>query len=57
MHKTSQAIFKLRSDLGNEVNVAALAKPAGMSRSAFFQHYKDLTSMSPIQYQNKVADP
>jgi AraC-like DNA-binding protein len=54
MHRMSQAIFKIRSDLGNDVNVAALAKAAGMSRSAFFQHFKDVTSMSPIQYQKRL---
>jgi len=54
MQKMSQAIFKIRFDLHNEVNVAALAKAAGMSRSAFFQHFKDVTSMSPIQYQKRL---
>jgi AraC-like DNA-binding protein len=54
MHKMSQAIFKIRSDLHNDLNVAALAKAAGMSRSAFFQHFKDVTSMSPIQYQKRL---
>jgi|SRR5580698_3958355 AraC-like DNA-binding protein len=54
MHRMSQAIFKIRSDLGNDVNVAVLAKAAGMSRSAFFQHFKDVTSMSPIQYQKRL---
>jgi AraC-like DNA-binding protein len=54
MHKMSQAIFKIRSDLHNEVNATGLAKAAGMSRSAFFQHFKDATSMSPIQYQKRL---
>jgi AraC-like DNA-binding protein len=25
-----------------------------MSRSAFFQHFKDITAMSPVQYQKKL---
>ena len=25
-----------------------------MSRSAFFQHFKDVTSVSPIQYQKRL---
>jgi AraC-like DNA-binding protein len=54
MHKISQAIFTLRSNLHTDVDVAALAKAAGMSRSAFFQHFKNVTSMSPIQYQKRL---
>jgi transcriptional regulator GlxA family with amidase domain len=54
MHRMSRAIFKIRSGLGDDVNVAALAKAAGMSRSAFFQRFKEATSMSPIQYQKRL---
>jgi AraC-like DNA-binding protein len=54
MHRISQVIFKIRSDLGIDVNVAALAKAAGMSRSALFQYFRDVTSMSPIQYQKRL---
>lgn len=39
MHKISQTIFSLRSELDDEVNVAALAKAANMSRSVFFKFF------------------
>ena len=54
MHKISQAIYKIRSELSDEVNVAALAKDANMSRSAFFKHFNEMTAMSPIQYQKRL---
>ncbi len=54
MHKISQAIYKVRADLSDEVNVAALAKEANMSRSAFFKHFNEMTAMSPIQYQKRL---
>jgi len=54
MHKISQAIYSLRSGLGDDVDVAALAKAASMSRSAFFKHFKEVTALSPIQYQKRL---
>ncbi|HTA76884.1 MAG TPA: AraC family transcriptional regulator [bacterium] len=54
MHKITQAIYALRADLTEEVDVRSLAKAANMSRSAFFQHFKEATSMSPIQFQKRL---
>jgi transcriptional regulator GlxA family with amidase domain len=31
-----------------------MAKTANMSRSAFFKHFKEVTAMSPIQYQKRL---
>jgi AraC-like DNA-binding protein len=53
-HKISGAIHALRSELNEEINVAALAKNANMSRSAFFKAFKEVTTMSPIQYQKRL---
>ena len=54
MHKISQAIYSLRSDLSEDADVTSLAKAAHMSRSAFFKHFKEATAMSPIQYQKRL---
>jgi AraC-like DNA-binding protein len=54
MHRISQAIYSLKSDLSEEVDVTSLAKAANMSRSAFFQHFKQVTAMSPIQFQKRL---
>ncbi len=52
--KVAQAAFEIRSNLQADLDVVALAKAAGMSRSAFFKHYRDVTSLSPIQYQKRL---
>jgi AraC-like DNA-binding protein len=52
--KVAQAAFLIRSNLQADLDVVALAKAAAMSRSAFFQHFKDVTSLSPIQYQKRL---
>jgi AraC-like DNA-binding protein len=54
MHRISRAVCEIRSDLGDGVDVSALAKAARMSRSAFFTHFKAVTSLSPIQYQKRL---
>jgi transcriptional regulator GlxA family with amidase domain len=54
MHRVSQAIHTLRSELERDVDVTALAKTANMSRSTFFKHFKEVTAASPIQYQKRL---
>jgi len=54
VYKISHAIFRLKSELSEELDVTALAKTASMSRSAFFNHFKEVTAMSPIQYQKRL---
>jgi AraC-like DNA-binding protein len=54
MQKVSKAIYQLRSELTEELDIASLAKAASMSRSAFFKHFKEVTAMSPIQYQKRL---
>ena len=53
-HIISQCIHGLQSDLNGDVDVLALAKAAKMSRSGFFKHFKEITAMSPIQYQKRL---
>ena len=53
-HRVSQAIHKIQSDLEQEINIAELAEIANMSRAVFFRHFKEITSMSPIQYQKRL---
>lgn len=54
MHKIAQAIYALKSALNEDMDVSSLAKAANMSRSAFFAHFKEMTAMSPIQYQKRL---
>jgi len=54
MHQISMAIYSLLADLREEIDVPSLAKEANMSRSSFFKHFKEATSLSPIQYQKRL---
>ena len=54
IHRIAQAVHALRSELSDDIDVPALAKAANMSRSAFFKHFKQVTAMSPIQYQKRL---
>jgi AraC-like DNA-binding protein len=53
MHKISQAVYRIRTELSDDLDVATLADSANMSRSAFFKHFNEITAMSPIQYQKR----
>jgi AraC-like DNA-binding protein len=53
-HRISLAIHRLNAELNEDIDVAILAKATNMSRSAFFKHFKEATSMSPVQYQKRL---
>lgn len=48
------AISHLRENFTRSVRVEELAQAAGMSASSFHQHFKALTSMTPLQYQKQL---
>ncbi|MEY2152644.1 AraC family transcriptional regulator [Rhodanobacter sp. 115] len=48
------AIHQLREDITRAVRIDALAAAANMSPSTFHQHFKTLTSMTPLQYQKQL---
>lgn len=50
----SRAIMFIKLDLVKEINVENLARQVSMSRSSFFRSFKEVTSMSPIQYQKRL---
>lgn len=54
LHLISQAVFRLKSELSEDIDVTALAQAANMSRSAFFKSFHEVTSLSPIQYQKRL---
>ena len=49
-----QATREIQSDLARPLVVGALAERAGMSSSAFFEHFKAVTGTSPLQYQKDL---
>ena len=53
-HKTAKAIAWLRENFEKPLNVDQLATMAGMSRSTLHHHFRDLTAMSPLQFQKQI---
>ncbi len=52
--KIGRAIGVLRRDFHKPLTVAMLAETAGMSPSTFHQHFKAITSLSPVQFQKQL---
>ncbi len=50
-HKVAKAISWLKDCYAEPIKVEELAELASMSPSSFHQHFKAITSMSPLQYQ------
>jgi AraC-like DNA-binding protein len=50
-HKVAKAICWLKANYTDVMKVEELAERAGMSPSSFYQHFKSITSLSPLQYQ------
>lgn len=44
----------IQTNLSIAITVADLAERAGMSNSAFFEHFKSVTGTSPLQYQKDL---
>jgi AraC-like DNA-binding protein len=53
-YRVSQAILWLKSHFTESVSVEALAKRVGLSPSSLHQHFKNITAMSPLQYQKQL---
>jgi AraC-like DNA-binding protein len=51
VHRVAKAISWLRSNYSQPMKVRELAGPVHMSASSFHEHFKSVTSMSPLQYQ------
>ena len=49
--RISRAITHLKNRFAEPLRVAELAKLSGMSVSTFHEHFRRITTMSPLQYQ------
>lgn len=54
MQRIAKAIHFLRENFTRTLRVEQLAEAAWMSPSSFHQHFKKLTSMTPLQYQKQL---
>ena len=53
-HRISRAIAMLRDNYDRQVRIDDIARELGMSVSGFHQHFKNVTAMSPLQYQKQI---
>jgi AraC-like DNA-binding protein len=44
----------LRAEFAQPLPVERLAAAAGMSASSFYQHFREVTSLSPLQFQKQL---
>jgi AraC-like DNA-binding protein len=54
VQRVAKAVGVLRRDYAKPIAVGRLAAAAGMSASAFHQHFKAITSLSPLQFQKHL---
>ncbi|MFV3128152.1 AraC family transcriptional regulator N-terminal domain-containing protein [Niveispirillum sp. KHB5.9] len=52
--RVARAVSLLRSDYAQPLPVERLAAVAGMSPSSFHQHFRTVTSLSPLQFQKQL---
>ncbi len=53
-YQISRAISWLKANYNQAIKVEELAGKAGLSVSAFHNHFRAMTAMSPLQYQKKM---
>jgi len=53
-HQISRAIDWLKNNYKHPLRVNELAAYSGMSKSAFHNHFREMTAMTPLQYQKRL---
>lgn len=51
LNKITKSISLIKQDFARSLTIESLAETANMSQSSFHQHFKAITSMSPLQFQ------
>jgi len=52
--RIARAVAVLCADFAQSLSIERLAAAAGMSRSTFHQHFRAITSLSPLQFQKQL---
>lgn len=52
--RVARAVAVLREEFMNSLPMERLAAAAGMSPSSFYQHFRAVTSLSPLQFQKQL---
>lgn len=50
----ARAVERIRHDFNQTLRVEDMAQELGMSTSSFYQHFKSVTAMSPLQFQKRL---
>ncbi|MEM9068097.1 MAG: AraC family transcriptional regulator [Myxococcota bacterium] len=53
-HRIGAAVHRIESQLNAPLDIAALAREASLSRTAFFAQFKRVTAHSPLQFQKRL---
>ena len=53
-HRTAKAINWIKTNYVKTLRVEKLAEIAGMATSTFHHHFRELTALSPLQYQKQI---
>jgi AraC-like DNA-binding protein len=54
MQRIADVIKRIKADFTKPLRIEELAEQANMSPSSFHHHFKEVTSMSPLQYQKQL---
>lgn len=54
MQRVARSIKQIKEDLARPFQVDDLAEQAHMSPASFYRHFKNVTSLSPVQYQKQL---
>ena len=52
--RVARAVVMIRSGFANPLRVERLAEAAGMSPSSFHEHFRGITSLTPLQFQKQL---
>jgi AraC-like DNA-binding protein len=53
-HRTAKAVAWIRANYAKPLRMEELAQMAGMGVSTLHHHFRELTAMSPLQYQKQL---
>ncbi|MGY3364199.1 AraC-like DNA-binding protein [Bradyrhizobium sp. GM2.4] len=53
-HRVARAVATIRSDYAQPLRIERLADAAGMSPSSFHEHFRSITSLTPLQFQKQL---
>lgn len=53
-HRIARAVALIRQDYARALRIGDLAALAGMSESSFHQHFRAITTLSPLQFQKQL---